>query len=211
MKELGRKGGKASGSVKPEQVPASLREELRKLDPAIVRGAIEQALAGGNESARVSAVKLLADIDAFRKDEAVGCPRCAKFTEAESEAARAKVDELISRYVERAVRRELGVTTYDEQSDSPAGKLVREAVRRALAGREHDLEVGIQTAVGKVLDAIANGLTVPGDVSSEEAEAILATLEERGLLVPRGRVEAMAEEIAQERLAALKQEHGIPA
>jgi hypothetical protein len=45
MKELGRKGGKESGGVKPEQVPASLREELRKLDPTIVRGAIEQALA----------------------------------------------------------------------------------------------------------------------------------------------------------------------
>ena len=70
MRELGRKGGKARRqSVDPERVPASLREELRTLDPAIVRGAIEQALAGGNESARVSAAKLLADIDAFRKDD----------------------------------------------------------------------------------------------------------------------------------------------
>jgi hypothetical protein len=68
-------------------VPASLREELRSLDPAIVRGAIEQALSGSNESARVSAVKLLADVDAFRKDDAAR-PRCAKFTEAESQAAR---------------------------------------------------------------------------------------------------------------------------
>ena len=46
MRELGRKGGKANGRPNPERVPASLREELRKLDPAIVRGAIEQALAG---------------------------------------------------------------------------------------------------------------------------------------------------------------------
>jgi hypothetical protein len=97
MKELGRKGGKASGAAKPEQVPASLREELGNLDPKVVRAAIEETLAGANQSAKVSAVKLLADVDAFRKDESDSCPRCAKFTEAESKAARTKVDELISR------------------------------------------------------------------------------------------------------------------
>jgi hypothetical protein len=76
MRELGRRGGKVGGSVKPEQVPATLREELRKLDPKVARAAIEQTLAGGNESARVSVVKLLADVDAFRKD-GDECPRCA--------------------------------------------------------------------------------------------------------------------------------------
>ena len=35
-----------------------------------------------------------------------------------------------------------------------------------------------ETAVGKVLDALAGGLKVPGDVSAEEAEAILEHLEE---------------------------------
>jgi hypothetical protein len=68
MKALGRLGGRGRRGAKPEQVPASLREELRKLDPSIVRGAIEQALSGSNESARVSAVKLLADIDAFGRN-----------------------------------------------------------------------------------------------------------------------------------------------
>src|SRR5512132_3514764 len=92
MKELGRLGGKSSGRVKPEQVPASLRAELRALDPAIVRGAIEKALAGANESARVSAVKLLADVDAFSRDG--GCPVCAEAAaerEANSDKARASV------------------------------------------------------------------------------------------------------------------------
>jgi hypothetical protein len=36
-------------------------------------------------------------------------------------------------------------------------------------------------------------------------------LEEVGLVVRRGRVEEMAEELAQQRLTVLKQEHGIPA
>jgi hypothetical protein len=66
MRALGR-AGEARRKPNPERVPASLREELRSLDPAIVRGAIEQALSGSNESARVSAVKLLADVDAFRR------------------------------------------------------------------------------------------------------------------------------------------------
>ena len=40
----------------------------------------QEALAGGKESPRVSAVKLLADIDAFRKDgdEEAAPPRCAR-------------------------------------------------------------------------------------------------------------------------------------
>jgi hypothetical protein len=69
MRALGAKGGSARHGVKPKNVPSSLRDELRKLDPAIVRTAIEQALLGGNESARVSAVKLLADIELYREDD----------------------------------------------------------------------------------------------------------------------------------------------
>jgi hypothetical protein len=68
-------------------VPESLRDELRNLDPKVVRAAIEQTLAGGNESASVSAVKLLADVDAFRKD-GDECPRCAA-VKADGPAARA--------------------------------------------------------------------------------------------------------------------------
>jgi hypothetical protein len=84
-RELGRLSGKRRREPNPERVPASLRAELRKLDPAVVRGAIEQALAGANESARVSAVKLLADVDAFSRDGQ--CPRCA---EADGEAVGAR-------------------------------------------------------------------------------------------------------------------------
>jgi hypothetical protein len=96
MRALGRKSGEARRRPNPERVPASLRDELQKLDPAIVRGAIEQALAGDNESARVSAVKLLADVDAFRKDGE--CPRCAEAA-AEAEANSEKNREAIIKLV----------------------------------------------------------------------------------------------------------------
>jgi hypothetical protein len=114
-------------------VPASLRDELQKLDPAIVRGAIERALAGDNESARVAAVKLLADVDAFRKDGQ--CPVCAE--------------------------------------------------------READAQTGRHRK--RLIELLTQGAPDEGE------------------LVPRDEVEAMAETMAQERLAALREEHGIPA
>jgi hypothetical protein len=52
---------------------------------------------------------------------------------------------------------------------------------------------------------------IVGDVSSERAQAILEGLEERGLIAGRGKIEQLAEQLAQERLAALRAEHGIPA
>jgi hypothetical protein len=70
------------------------------------------------------------------------------------------------------------------------------------------LEAAVEAAWGRVVDALAGGW-IPGDVSAKDAERILGELEEIGLLVPRGRVEALAEEVAQERLLALKQEHGL--
>ena len=219
MKELGRRGGKASGGTKPEQVPASLRDELRNLDPKVVRAAIEQTLAGGNESARVSAVKLLADVDAFRKDGEDACPRCAKFTAAASAEAQEKVWTMISRYVELSVRAELRTPEptealrahqRDESNDSQANRLVREAVRRGIKGHEEGLEAAVEAAFGKVIDSLAGGF-VPGDVNAEQAEATLAILEERGLIVSRGKVEELAGARALELLGALKAEHGIPA
>jgi hypothetical protein len=48
-------------------------------------------------------------------------------------------------------------------------------------------------------------------VGSEKARAIIRGLEEIGLVVPRGRLEELAEARALELLASLKAEHGIPA
>ena len=165
-------------------------------------------LAGGNESARVACVKFLSDLELYRKD-GDECRRCAAW-KAEAPAAREEVWQMISRYVEHSVRSELGVgRPADERNDSQASRLVRDAVRRGLAGREHDLEVGIETAVGKVLDAISNGLVVENVVDSDRAAETLEVLEELGLVAGRTKIEERAEEIAQERLAALKAEHGL--
>jgi hypothetical protein len=80
-----------------------------------------------------------------------------------------------------------------ERHDSHAMKLVRLAVMRALDGRENEqaFQDAVETAVGKVLDAMANGLVAtPGDVSAERAEAVFAALEDRDLLISGDKVES---------------------
>jgi hypothetical protein len=69
-RELGRKSGESRRRPNAGRVPASLREELRTLDPAVVKVAVEEALAGSNQSAKIAAVKLLADVDAFSREGA---------------------------------------------------------------------------------------------------------------------------------------------
>jgi hypothetical protein len=100
MRELGRRGGKARRRGIGERLPTSeresLREALRGLDPEKVKAAVEQALAGGNESARVGAVRLLADLEPFRAD---GCPVCAA-RETEAPAVEAKLVSLLVRHAE---------------------------------------------------------------------------------------------------------------
>jgi hypothetical protein len=60
-----------------------------------------------------------------------------------------------------------------------------------------------------VLDAISNGLVVDNVVDSDRAAETLEVLEELGLVAGRDKIEERAEEIAQERLAALKAEQGL--
>jgi hypothetical protein len=50
---------------------------------------------------------------------------------------------------------------------------------------------------------------IVGDISPEAAERIFEELEEIGLIVRSHRLEELVEERAQQRLAALKQEHGL--
>jgi len=74
MRELGRVGGKARrrglGERPPESERVSLVEALRnRLDVELVVGAVEQSLKGGNESARVAAVKFLADLEIYRRED----------------------------------------------------------------------------------------------------------------------------------------------
>jgi hypothetical protein len=80
MKALGSKGGRGRRRGIGERLPTSeresLREALRGLDHEKTVAAIEQSLSGGNEAARVAAVKLLADLEPFRRDGE--CPTCAE-------------------------------------------------------------------------------------------------------------------------------------
>jgi len=50
---------------------------------------------------------------------------------------------------------------------------------------------------------------IVGDVGVARARAVLEGLEQIGLLVPHYKVEERAEQLAQERLQALKAEHGL--
>jgi hypothetical protein len=108
------------------------------------------------------------------------------------------------------VRAEVVGEKENEHSSSQATRLVRAAVRKGLVGHEEGLEAAVEAAFGKVIDSLAGGF-VPGDVNAEQAEATLAILEERGLIVSRGKVEELAEARALELLGASKAEHGIPA
>jgi hypothetical protein len=74
----------------------SLRDALRRgLEHEVVVAAVRQSLAGGNEGARVSAVRLLADLETW-KAAGEDCPRCAQM-KAEAPKAREELGRLIER------------------------------------------------------------------------------------------------------------------
>jgi hypothetical protein len=225
MRELGHRGGKARRQGVAEQLPAGERESLRQhlranLDHSTVLGAVQRSLEGGNESARVAAVKFLADLELYRKDTDE-CPRCAA-RKAEGPAARERVNELIARLVESAVRDVFG--TYDTEAprvrareresrghDSQAMRIVREAVMRGLDGREGAFTDAVETAVDRVLDAISSGLVVGPPVDEDRAADVFRALEELGLVAGRGRIEELAQQRAEEMTRAFREEHGLPA
>jgi hypothetical protein len=71
MRSLGAKGGKARRAGVVEQLPEPERESLRqhlrdKLDYDVILAAVQQTLAGGNESARVQCIRFLADLELYR-------------------------------------------------------------------------------------------------------------------------------------------------
>ena len=66
----------------------------------LVRGAIEQALAGGNAAAQVSAVKLLSDLDVYGRDT---CSVCEKTAAVDMPAVRQKLETLIEAKIRTGV------------------------------------------------------------------------------------------------------------
>jgi hypothetical protein len=196
MKELGRKGGKARRKGVAEQLPAGERESLRQylrdgLDHETIKTAIERSLSGDNESARVACVKFLADLELYRKDGDQDEQRKADFARAGAEARQYLAEQLD--------RRARVLKAADVQQVRDVLEEVADEMRAAAVDQHPDLIGGYR--IGSHV----------GDVSAEECERIFEGLEEAGLIVRAGRVEALAEEIAQERLRALREEHGVPA
>jgi hypothetical protein len=76
MRALGRKGGKRAHGIKAERVHESLRSYLkREVPPERVWQALEAAMLGNNESARVSASRVL--MDALAEPQTNECPHCS--------------------------------------------------------------------------------------------------------------------------------------
>jgi hypothetical protein len=180
-RELGRKSAQARKRPNPERVHESLRTYLRReVPPERVWQALEAAMLGNNESARVSASRVLMD--------ALTEPEQDKTEQRKADFARAGAE--------------------------ARAYLAAEIDRRACVLKAADVEQvrHVREEVAEKLDAEAVDLhphLIVGDVSPEAAERIFAGLEEVGLLVRPGRVEELAEQKAQERLLALRQEHGV--
>jgi hypothetical protein len=147
MRELGHRGGKARRKGVGEQLPdaarLSLRDVLREqLDHGKVKAAIEQSLAGGNESARVSAVKFLADLELYRKD-GDECPVCAK-RKGEAGDVRERLAALLNGRADRSrAARARGARMAREGRDGRAlsdNELAGAELERAVAERTADLE-----------------------------------------------------------------------
>jgi hypothetical protein len=178
MRELGRKGGRGRSKPNPERVHESLRSYLkREVPPERVWQALEAAMLGNNESARVSASRVL--MDALHEPEQ---------------------DETEQRIRLRA---------------SAEAKARLSALLEAGASIEDAWATLDAEAIDDHPDLIL------GDVSAERCAEILAGLAEVGLIAPRSEVarellatelvQERAEQLAQERLKALREEHGIPA
>jgi hypothetical protein len=146
-------------------VPASLRQELQKLDPATVRGAIERALAGDNESARVSAVKLLSDVDAFSRDG--GCPDCAAAA-VEARGARERLDTFLLGVVESVLR----CLLMTGEPDKTAPRIVRLTLERIQADER----------LGQAAELLASARSVEAEVERRTRER---TLERDDAIVAR--------------------------
>lgn len=209
-RELGRKSGESRrrGPKQPERVHEGLREALRAgLDNEDVVAAVRQSLSGGNESARVAAVKFLADLELYRKD-GDDCPRCAAW-KAEAPAARDKLNRELEAYFVRAVRDHDAGKVGDEH-DSQAMKLVRRAVARAREGHEEELQAVVEQALLKTVERLKHNIVVEQDISPEEAKAVLRTLAEMGVFdhLIEGRMKKEREDLAREReeLKAQRQE-----
>ena len=158
MRALGRASAKARRRPKPERVHPSLRDFLKaEVPPARVWRAIEMALEGENESARVSASRLL--IDALH--EPAEQQDWRERMKGEMAAAREKFDELIRRKVEEvdARREQLG------EELQPVIEFIAE--QYAASGLQVPFDIPAERCEALLQDLVAIGLIAPPDETAE--------------------------------------------
>jgi hypothetical protein len=157
MRELGRRGGKANGRPNPERVHEGLRAFLqREVPPERVWQALEAAMLGSNEAARVSASKVL--IDALSEGQAGGCPDCAARA-VEAEGARERLDTMLLRVVE-SVLRCLLLTGEPAKTDPVLVRLTLERIRS-------------DERLGQAAAFLASTRTIEEELESRTAELTL--------------------------------------
>lgn len=195
MRELGRKGGKGRSGIKSERVHESLHAYLkREVTPAEVWAALKMAMEGQNESARVAASRVL--MDALAEPAGVEGNSAAERKRV-AEEARAHLDAWLPKVCFAVVDRLL-------KCDGPrvTDPMI---VNEVIALVEKELQAKIDELGVELSDFRS---VILYDIGPEKAARTFEELERVGLLVPRGKVEERAEQIAQERLAALKASTG---
>jgi hypothetical protein len=183
MRELGHRGGKARRRGVAEQLPAAERESLREklrdqLDHNLVKTAIERALAGGNESARVAAVKFLADLELYKADGDLDWRERMK---GELAAAREQFDELVRRHVQVADQRR----AKRDKALKPLIEFIAE--QYAVSGLQVPFDVTADDASATLRELVDIGLIAPPDASGElvELRAKVERLEQQLARIPQ--------------------------
>jgi hypothetical protein len=162
MRLIGSRGGRSRRKGAAERLPAGERESLRQhlranLDPADVLEAVQRSLGGANESARVAAVRLLADLELYRQDDG-GCPDCAARA-VEAEGASERLDERLQGVVV-AVFRALLVTGEPAITDPRIVRLTLERIRA-------------DERLGPAAAFLASTRTIEAELESRTAELAL--------------------------------------
>jgi hypothetical protein len=190
MRELGRRGGKARRKGAGEQLPDPERQSLRSflrdgLDQDAIKSAIERALSGGNESARVAAVKFLSDLELYGPDDQKG--ERAKM----AEAARGELEALLPR-VDKTVRGRLRLRdryVLDLVLDELREEL---ALERDRAGDRWRIPSDLEIDRDKMIDGLVSmGLLLRGS-----PEAVDVAKARRQVERDRVEVDAMREELS---------------
>lgn len=136
MRELGRKSGEARRRPDPGRVPEGLRDYLRReVPPERVWQALEAAMLGSNEAARVSASKVLIDALSEGRGE---CQVC-RDRDAEASGARAKLAALLLARADPDRRGPEDPAVLRERVDELEAELADERARLRALREEHGL------------------------------------------------------------------------